>query len=248
LSEIESGSTMLTPDARRTFEIAAGMLRTLPPLDGVGSMELLRGLVPFDSFCISALPIAGVGSGTQSFLAYGGSDEYFRTSLRERWSEHSAFVRAHQQAGEVIHTTDVARAATDRVMRDRFAVAGELLGGNILGVSLRLRSTRPCGAMTIFRHGEDFNDWDEYLLRIIAPGLHAAVAAQAPAEGSPRLTDRERECLSWASHGKTAWEISEILHISEHTATAHLNAAVRKLGAASRGHAIAEGLRWGIIT
>lgn len=237
---------MLIRDARRTFEIASGMLRTLPALDAAGSMELLRGLVPFESFCISALPIAGRGTG--AFLTYGGSEEYFQTSIRERWSEHSAFVHAHQQAGEVIHTTDVVRAATDQVMRDRFAAATELLGGNILGVSLRLRSPRPYGAMTIFRHGEGFNDWDERLLRIIAPGLHAAVAAPVPAEGSPRLTDRERECLSWASHGKTAWEISEILHISEHTAIAHLNAAARKLGAASRGHAIAEGLRWGIIT
>jgi len=62
------------------------------------------------------------------------------------------------------------------------------------------------------------------------------------------LTTREVECLKWAADGKTEWEISAILSISEHTADKHLANARRKLGAANRAQAVANAIRWGIIT
>jgi LuxR family quorum sensing-dependent transcriptional regulator len=61
------------------------------------------------------------------------------------------------------------------------------------------------------------------------------------------LTDRELECLKWAADGKSEWEISEILGISEHTADKHLTNARRKLGAATRTQAVANAIRWGLI-
>ena len=100
----------------------------------------------------------------------------------------------------------------------------------------------------MFRRREpEFTDAEVEYLELVAPALHLAaldLPATAPANG---LTARERECLAWTSVGKTAWEIGSILGISEHTAVAHLNAAVRKLGAASRAHAVAEALRRGLI-
>ena len=64
----------------------------------------------------------------------------------------------------------------------------------------------------------------------------------------PGLTPREIECLKWAAEGKSEWEISAILHVSEHTADKHLANAHRKLGAANRGHAVALAIRWGFIS
>ncbi len=62
------------------------------------------------------------------------------------------------------------------------------------------------------------------------------------------LTPRERECLNWAAHGKSEWEISQILGISEHTSEKHLLNAKTKLGAANRVHAVAEAIRRGLIS
>lgn len=62
-----------------------------------------------------------------------------------------------------------------------------------------------------------------------------------------RLTPREQECLQWAALGKSEWEISQILGISEHTAEKHLLNAKTKLGSANRTQAVAEALRIGII-
>lgn len=61
------------------------------------------------------------------------------------------------------------------------------------------------------------------------------------------LTVRERETLGWAAHGKSAWEIGEILSISQRTVEEHLAAAVRKLGAVNRMHAVAIGIRDRVI-
>ncbi|MBB4304343.1 LuxR family quorum sensing-dependent transcriptional regulator [Rhodobium orientis] len=64
---------------------------------------------------------------------------------------------------------------------------------------------------------------------------------------SVRLTPRELECLKWTSAGKTSWEISKILNISQHTVDWYLGSLGRKLGAVNRTQAVAEGFRRGFL-
>lgn len=66
-------------------------------------------------------------------------------------------------------------------------------------------------------------------------------------ETEPELSPRERECLQWAALGKSEWEMSQILGISEHTAEKHLLNAKSKLGAANRVQAVAEAVRRGVV-
>ncbi|MBF0325595.1 MAG: LuxR family transcriptional regulator [Alphaproteobacteria bacterium] len=61
-------------------------------------------------------------------------------------------------------------------------------------------------------------------------------------EQPPPLSKRERECLAWTSRGKTAWEIGEILHISERTVKVYLDTATRKLGSFSKHHAVVKAI------
>jgi DNA-binding CsgD family transcriptional regulator len=70
--------------------------------------------------------------------------------------------------------------------------------------------------------------------------------AEAPARTQP-LTPREREVLTWAALGKSAWEIGEILHITKRTVDEHVRTAARKLGAMNRTQAVAIALRNRII-
>lgn len=62
-----------------------------------------------------------------------------------------------------------------------------------------------------------------------------------------RLTGREVEILRWIKDGKTNWEISMILSISERTVKFHVKNVLRKLDAVTRAHAVAVGLRLGLI-
>jgi DNA-binding CsgD family transcriptional regulator len=61
------------------------------------------------------------------------------------------------------------------------------------------------------------------------------------------LTPREQECLLWVTEGKTTWETSQILNISERTVTFHLQNTVEKLGVVNRQQAVARAVAMGII-
>ena len=54
------------------------------------------------------------------------------------------------------------------------------------------------------------------------------------------LSPREFECLEWATRGKSAWEMGQILSISRRTASFHLENAKAKLGVHSICQAVAR--------
>lgn len=56
------------------------------------------------------------------------------------------------------------------------------------------------------------------------------------------LSNREREVLTWVAEGKTAWEISQILGISDSTVNKHIAGAMRKTGSVTRTQAVAKAL------
>ena len=61
------------------------------------------------------------------------------------------------------------------------------------------------------------------------------------------LTAREREVLTWAAVGKSAWEIGEILSIAKRTVDEHSQTAMQKLGAVNRAQAVAIAIRCRLI-
>ena len=70
---------------------------------------------------------------------------------------------------------------------------------------------------------------------------------RAPERGAPPcLTDRQRDCLIWAARGKSDWEISVILGISEETVAQHIRQACERYGVQKRTslmvHALFEGM------
>jgi DNA-binding CsgD family transcriptional regulator len=83
--------------------------------------------------------------------------------------------------------------------------------------------------------------------------VHAQDAAQRiltpaiAAPGAPSLTPRELEALRWTMEGKTAWEVGNVLGISERTAALHVNNATHKLGCVNKHQAVLKALRLGMI-
>jgi DNA-binding CsgD family transcriptional regulator len=59
---------------------------------------------------------------------------------------------------------------------------------------------------------------------------------------------RERECLRWCKAGKSAWDISRILGISERTAQFHISNAMAKLGAPNRITAVVMAIQRGLLS
>ena len=79
----------------------------------------------------------------------------------------------------------------------------------------------------------------EAALRILTP----AMALQS----TPSLTPRELETLRLTMEGKTAWEVGNLLGISERTAALHVNNATHKLDCVNKHQAVLKALRLGLI-
>jgi LuxR family quorum sensing-dependent transcriptional regulator len=124
-------------------------------------------------------------------------------------------------------------------LNDGFAMPLITLEGEVVMVSL----------------GGERVDLDEHAIKIVELAATYAIgrAIQLATEHKTiehrrELTPREKECMRWAAAGKSEWEISQILGISEHTSEKHLLNAKAKLGASNRVQAIAEAIRHGYIS
>ncbi|HEY7300257.1 MAG TPA: helix-turn-helix domain-containing protein [Xanthobacteraceae bacterium] len=80
--------------------------------------------------------------------------------------------------------------------------------------------------------------------RILANYFHGHVLRMNgyDAGGDILISARELDCLRWTAAGKTAWEASVILGITERTVRFHLNAAREKLNCATTTQAVAKAI------
>ena len=123
-----------------------------------------------------------------------------------------------------------------------------LSGGYASGVINRAKSE---GCLLSFAGNMEKHPRNGYLLHNLTPHLHSAFANVLSQENKPRrllqITIREKQVLNWVKHGKTTWDISMILDISERTVKFHVDNIMRKLDAVSRTHAVAIALAEGLI-
>jgi DNA-binding CsgD family transcriptional regulator len=89
---------------------------------------------------------------------------------------------------------------------------------------------------------------DLQLFAVCAQDAAARVLTPGPTlAGLPNLTPRELESLRWTMEGKTAWEVGELLGITERTAALHLNNATHKLDCVNKHQAVLRALRLGLL-
>lgn len=69
-----------------------------------------------------------------------------------------------------------------------------------------------------------------------------------PGECPPCLTDRQRDCLLWAARGKSDWEISRILGVSEETVARHIKQGCERYGVNKRTSLLIRTLFDGTLT
>lgn len=69
----------------------------------------------------------------------------------------------------------------------------------------------------------------------------------APLPEGCTLSAREVDCMQWVARGKTNWEVSRILSISENTVRFHLKNVFRKLDATTRSSAVMRAIQAGLI-
>jgi DNA-binding CsgD family transcriptional regulator len=194
------------------------------------------GAFGFDRF--SCTLIAKPGSAPQPRVLFGRSnrawDEYyfeqgylkFDACVSQIFRAPGPFTWSDMSQTELsVEASNILSEAADADAREGFVVPVVGGGGEFYGVRL----TSPHKAFD----------------QAARPTLHALSAVYVfegvkllevvnDVETHTPLTMRETECLRWVSEGKSDWDISEILGISEATVHAHVENAKKKIGVRSR--------------
>ncbi len=101
----------------------------------------------------------------------------------------------------------------------------------------------PCDAAELTRIVADLQ-----LFAVHAQDAASRILMPAPTDPAlPSLTPRELESLRWTMEGKTAWEVGNVLGITERTAALHVNNATHKLGCVNKHQAVLKALRLGLL-
>jgi LuxR family quorum sensing-dependent transcriptional regulator len=239
------------------LQIALDLIENISAQSDVSAMlDRLRCVVErfgFESFLLTGVPDPGrridgyimLSGWSETWLERYVSQDYVQIDPVARrlqdatdpftWSEVVAGRSLAPQARQVMEE------AADLGMRDGLCVPLYDLDGR--------RSVLSMAARTI-----DLSPADKGVLHLVGMYAQNRIREMIEARGSapllpqrPPLSPRERECLQWTAAGKTSWEISTILSLSQSTTDGYIASATRKLGAANRTQAVAEGIRRGLI-
>lgn len=89
------------------------------------------------------------------------------------------------------------------------------------------------------------------ILEFLAPHLQLAFfrafQREEPGPAAVALSTREREVMRWLCEGKSSWETSVIVGVSERTVNFHVYNVLRRLGASNRPQALAMLARSGAL-
>lgn len=101
--------------------------------------------------------------------------------------------------------------------------------------------------------GGDSDDTLRYkgLLEYLLPYLHRIMLANVHTSAANRvrgLSHRELTVLEWMKHGKTNWEVSRIIGITERTVRFHVESIFTKLEVGSRTQAVACAIEQGLLS
>jgi DNA-binding CsgD family transcriptional regulator len=95
------------------------------------------------------------------------------------------------------------------------------------------------------------NERNSAIIEYVIPHLHLALShindKKPVCADAPLLSVREIEVLNWLKYGKSSWDISAILGISERTVNFHVRNITQKLDAVNRTQAVAVGASLGLI-
>jgi DNA-binding CsgD family transcriptional regulator len=239
-------------DLMKLLELAHCCIKASSDKEEVDQIvDLTRNVIPFSSMVICLDNIATPDPQTsRQLLNYGYSGEWVELYFRKSFQLQDPILKAAEhEAGAFSWSSGYARQA--QPSQEFIGLSRDFVGSNGIAcaVSGRARSSTTLISMTLPGHerAEDYVDALEYL----APHLHEIFNRQGSLNRNsllaPEISQREVEVLHWAKEGKSTWDISNILSISERTVKFHFGNIFRKLDVLNRSQAIAKAIHFGVI-
>ncbi|BCW87771.1 hypothetical protein sos41_09010 [Alphaproteobacteria bacterium SO-S41] len=127
---------------------------------------------------------------------------------------------------------------TPALYRDYWDALSEF--GAVDGLCIRTSNHGDDAAVSVGFVNGDWSPGEHRAMEFACYAFMNKARSFAPvAPTAPRLTPRERDCIAFVAAGKTDWEISTILSLSQATVRFHVDNARHKLGATTRAQAAA---------
>ena len=178
------------------------------------------------------------------------SEEWFREYNSKEYIQKSAVIRENFTSYKLQYWTDVWKKLSQPEEIISLCMDFDMRQGYTCGS--RPLSPAKNGSMFCFSSSSmKFDRRSAAILEFITPHLHLALSnifnqKQLHANNF-ELSLREKEVLDWLKQGKSSWDISVILGISERTVNFHVYKIMQKLGVTNRPQAVAVAAHYGLI-
>ena len=149
------------------------------------------------------------------------------------WSDDMYVTRSQQDFRDDANSYGLLSGAT-------FPIQGK--DGDMALLSLALSIEGPEAR----RHVREMLGWGS-LVTTLSHDIISRMVKQEKMPTHPRLTKRETEVLQWIAAGKSSWEISRLINISEHGVIYHVRNLLRKFDVTSRHQAVVKAISLGLV-
>ncbi|MGV8075657.1 MAG: helix-turn-helix transcriptional regulator [Syntrophobacteraceae bacterium] len=216
-------------------------------------IDTLRNAFPFRHAIMCSIMKSGCGSPVSHFINYNYNcnwiqlymeNEYYRIDpiLRHGMRAQEPFLWrvAYSQHMDDDKVSHFIRRANDFNLYDGIAFACHTRNSACRDTLISLEMGREKTPKHLIE-----------ALQILLPHIHEAynrICRRTELRSDQKdLTCRETEILKWARDGKSSWEISHILGISQRTVKFHLSNVFQKLDVVNRAQAVARAMNSGLI-
>lgn len=215
----------------------------------------LKWLFPYD-FAVCALHRAGTVIDPHHFINVNFPSDWCSLYMAQGFDKVDPIVLESGRSGQGIqYWTDTYKKYRAKTTRTFISTAQDfgLKEGYSYGVRAPNENKR---SLFNFAGGSvDHHPRTECILEYAIPHLDQAfnrIVGQSKGPtprnpSAPKLSSREKEVLNWAKDGKSIWETSIILSISQNTVQFHLKNIMAKLAVVNKTQAVAVALHNGLI-
>jgi LuxR family transcriptional regulator, quorum-sensing system regulator CviR len=243
-------STLSGCDALKLLEIIRRCTDCVSENEFTGLFPSIRELCPID-FAIALL--GGVSS--NRFAAVGGvqinlPEHFSRAYVANNYIQTDALVKESAITQRVQYWPDSWERLGQRHEIVSLCMDNNMNTGFIHGS--KPNSLTKKGGLFCFSGLSMPNDKRTVaIIRLVVPHLHLSLSrifnGMPSADKVITLSDREKDVLNWLKQGKSSWDVSVILGVSERTVNYHVYNIMHKLEAVNRPQAVAVAVHLGLI-
>jgi len=230
---------------RLAFDLIDEFEQLTTPIQVVDHMASALANFGYTAFFIASVPHAPASELKQIGLLDGWPEGWTQHYEKENYFKDDPVAQRGLSSVSPFKWSDV------RYDRDTWPRAVEVMGtaaefGLREGLGIPIHRSESLDAVTMAGDKPDFDSRAMRAIHLIALYAHSKATGLMRANAPrPRriLSEAEREALTWTAAGKSSWETSVILNISESAVIWRIERARQKLNAANRTQAVVEAIR-----